>query len=258
MDRYFFSPIKPERAKDGGEAYLLEGYGLRQLIEGREGHQPLREFANIVQPPRTAAILVDAEFGKPYLTASQAFQQRPFPRKWVAEGRIPHGSALVCERGTVLLTRSGTVGRTTLAYTPHESSLISDDLLRITPREQESWGWVYAYLRAPKSRAMMMSQQYGHIVKHLEVGHVSDLPIPAIPNAKMADFNRRASYVLELREQAYAAISKAERHFESCLGIPNLTGGEGTAGFVVPSIRRLPTSQLRLDAAHYNPACLLS
>ena len=235
------------------EAYLLEGYGLIQLVEGRQGHRSLRELAGIFQPPRTTGVLVGPEFGKPYLTASQAFHQRPFPRKWLAESQIPHAADLSVDRGTILVTRSGTVGQATLAFTPHQSMLISDDLLRIRPHDKDSWGWVYAYLRSPKARAMMMSQQYGHIVKHLEVSHLNCLPVPPITDDKKADFARKANYVLELREQAFAAMSKAESYFESCLGSPSLSGHEGETGFVVPSILQLSSSQLRLDAARHNP-----
>ena len=235
------------------EAYLLEGYGLRRLVEERHGHLPLQELAEISLPPRTTAVLVGSKFGTPFLTASQAFHQRPFPRKWLAEGKIPHSTELAVERGTILTTRSGTVGRTTLAFAAHESTLISDDLLRIRSHQNETWGWVYAYLCAPKSRAMMKSHQYGHVVKHLEVGHLNQLPVPPMSSERMADFASRANHVLDLRDRAYEAITKAENYFESCLGSPDFSLVQGENGFVVPSISILTNPQRRLDAARHEP-----
>ena len=93
-------------------AYLLEGYGLRRLMEGRQGHIQFHELATTLQPPRTATVLVDADLGTPYLTASQAFHRRPFPRKWVAANKIRQGTDLEVDRGTILTTRSGTVSPT--------------------------------------------------------------------------------------------------------------------------------------------------
>ena len=52
--------------------------------------------------------------------------------------------------GTILVTRSGSVGRPTLAYSVHRVVVISDDLLRIKPIEKKNLGWIYAFLHAPQ------------------------------------------------------------------------------------------------------------
>ena len=93
------------------EAYLTEGYGIRLSIESRTGWERLDQLADVSQPPRTKAVLVNPDSGKPFLTASQIFDLRPFPRKWLAVEKIPHANALVVDRGTILVTRSGAVGR---------------------------------------------------------------------------------------------------------------------------------------------------
>jgi len=162
------------------EAYLTEGYGIRLSIEARSGWERVEQIADVSQPPRTKAVIVSPNSGKAFLTASQVFDIRPFPRKWLAVDKIPHADSLVADRGTILVTRSGAVGRSTLAFSPHLDALLSDDLLRIKVQDSKAWGWFYAYLRAPKVRAMMRTAQYGHIVKHLEVSHLYDLPVPKI------------------------------------------------------------------------------
>ena len=230
-------------------AYLLEGYGLRRLMEGRQGHILFNTLATTFHPPRTATVLVDADEGTPYLTASQTFHRRPFPRKWIALNKLREGTDLEVSQRTILMTRSGTVGRTTLAFTPHLSSLISDDLLRVKPLVERAWGWVYAYLRAPKTRAMMVSQQYGHVIQHLEASHLRALPVPSVTDSTMESFTWRATQVLELREQAYRSVNEAEQHFEACLGSSDIPANAGETGFVVPSI----TGSFRLDAAHHSP-----
>ena len=209
------------------ESYLSEGFGIRRLIEACPGFIRLGDLASISLPPRTKSTLVNPEEGNPYLTASQVFEQRPFPRKWLAEGKIAHARALSVKGGTILVTRSGSVGRATLAFKPHTSALVSDDLLRVQPREHQAWGWIYAYLRAPRVRAMMKSRNYGHIVKHLEVSHLKELPIPPVDKHIMAHFIGQASQVLAMRDQAFSAKMEAEAIYAQCLGVPDIKSSEG-------------------------------
>src|SRR5579859_5681706 len=145
-----------------GENYLESGYGLRLAMEARKsGWVPLRNAAHTWQPGRLKGILVSPDFGVPFLAATQVFDCRPVPRKWLSVDRIDDPEELYVSSGTVLVTRSGTVGRATLAHTPHDGILISDDLLRVEPRREDWRGWIYAYLRAPQGRSMMKAAQYG-------------------------------------------------------------------------------------------------
>jgi hypothetical protein len=235
------------------ENYLSSGYGVRLAIEARpKGWTRFSHPALVSQPPRTKATLVSSEYGRPFLAATQVFDMRPIPRKWLAVEKIAHANDLLVERGTILVTRSGAVGRATLAFSPHLSALISDDLLRVKPRDEKSWGWLYAYLRAPKSRAMMTSSRYGHIIKHLETSHLNSLPIPTLGNSMLKDFSRRAHEVLEFREKAYAVALEAETHFERCIG-PLRISDFGESGFVVRASRFLFGQRRRLDGLPHNP-----
>ena len=96
--------------------------------------------------------------------------------------------------------------------------LISDDLLRFEFKEEDWWGWIYAYLRAPTVRGMMKAAEYGHIIKHLETHHLDSLPIVCVDGQRRAQFGARAREVLELRDRAYKLTLEAERLFEKAFG----------------------------------------
>src|SRR4051812_9094659 len=67
------------------ESYLASGYGLRNLIEARKsGWDRLAKLATVLQPSRLKAIQVSPEFGVPFLAATQVFDLRPAPRKWLS------------------------------------------------------------------------------------------------------------------------------------------------------------------------------
>jgi hypothetical protein len=235
------------------ETFLSRGYGVRVGIAAKEGWASLSRFADVTQPSRTKATLVNPEHGKPFLAATQIFDVRPIPRKWLAPSKVAHVQTLFVKRGAILVTRSGNVGRTTLSFAPHLNTLISDDLLRIEVRDPRMGGWIYAFLRAPKVRAMMTSAHYGHVIKHLETTHLGALPVPCVHNRWLTHFEYRVSEILDLRDAAYTATLAAEQHFAQRVGPIKITG-RGEEGFVVKVNESLAKLRRRLEASAHNPS----
>lgn len=234
------------------ETYLSSGYGLRLSIEERAaGWKRLNDIARVTMPNRTKATLVSPESGVPFLAATQVFDIRPMPRKWLAVGKIEHAKSLVPEPGTILVTRSGIVGRAIVAGDSVKGCLCSDDLLRVTPVESGDWGWLYAYLRSPQARAMMSGAQYGHIIKHLETEHLGALPVPVVRPEIASEFQRRCREVLDLRNAAHRLTLEAEQRFEQCLG-PLKVKDWGESGFEARA-SALFTGRRRLEAIPHNP-----
>lgn len=234
------------------ETYLSGGYGLRLAIERRpQGWCPLSDLAKVWQPLRLKGIQVGAGEGTPFLAATQVFDVRPVARKWLALERTYAAAERFVRFGQILVTCSGAVGRATLAYAPHANTLISHDLLRVDTRDASMRGWIYAYLRAPQTRAMMSGAQYGHIIKHLETTHLNALPVPEVGADTAADYERRILRLLQLRNQSYQKTLDAERLFEDALGLSSIND-EGEAGFVVRA-SKLMHGRKRLDGAYHSP-----
>lgn len=235
------------------ETYLSAGYGLRLAIEAQpKGWLKLERLADVWQPSRLKGIQVSPESGTPFLAATQVFDLRPVPRKWLALERTEDANIRFVERGTILVTCSGSVGRATLAFAPHLKSLITHDLLRIAPRESKHWGWLYAYLRAPKARAMMTGAKYGHMIKHLEVSHLNALPIPDVNGELLDHFNSGVREILKHRDESYAATLEAEAHFAQCVGQVKIAD-VGESGFAVRASSTVFSNSRRLDASRHNP-----
>ena len=235
------------------ENYLSSGYGLRLAIQERAmGWQPFRNYAHVWQPSRLKGIQVGADFGTPFLAATQVFDIRPVPRKWLSIDRTHEASDRFVTPGTIVVTCSGAVGRATLAHAPHDRMLISHDLLRVTATDKGQWGWIYAYLRSPQARAMMTGAKYGHMIKHLETSHLNALPVPVVNDKWAQSFLKQTRSILDLRNRAHLLALDAEAAFERAVGLPALKD-RGESGYVVRASGTLFGGRRRLEASFHNP-----
>ena len=185
------------------------------------------------------------------MTATQVYDVRPTPRKWLSIDRTHDHAKRFVTTGQILVTCSGNVGRATLAHNTTKDILVSHDLLRIDARDQDWWGWIYAYLRAPSVRKMMKATEYGHIIKHLETHHLDSLPIVWVSDESRADYGSRAKDILEMRNKAYELTVEAEATFGGAFG--RLTDAEVDTSQFTTRARRLFAERRRLDAAYHSP-----
>lgn len=236
-----------------GDVYLTSGYGIRLALETQpDGWVPLSQLARVWQPGRLKGIQVGPKYGTPFLAATQVFDLRPVPRKFLSLERTNDSTNRFLQAGTIVVTCSGSVGKATMAFNMHEPLLISHDLLRVVPHTVQQWGWVYAYLRSPQARAMMSSAQYGHVIKHLEVAHLNALPVPQVSSKLAARFAQQTQEILDARNKAHTLFAQAEKLFEEAIG-PVVQGATGEKGFTVRS-RALSSGRRRMEATFNNPA----
>lgn len=235
------------------ETYLSRGFSLREAIEARPtGWKPFGDLARVEQPGRLKGILVSQEYGTPFLAATQVFDVRPIPRKFLALDKMETAKDCFVADGTILVTRSGSVGRSTLAHAPHRGVVISDGLLRVSAKDKRDYGWLYAYLHTSQVRAMTVGAQYGHIIQHLETSHLEALPIPTVDDATAAEFSRRVARILDLRDEGHRLTLEAEARFEKALGSLKVNDW-GDKGFTIKASKAFLGGRRRFDASVHNP-----
>ena len=234
------------------ENFLASGFGTRVAIESKaSGWSRLVDVARTWQPSRLKGIQVSPEFGTPFLAATQVYGFRPIPRKWLSLKRTGDHAQRFVEEGTILLTRSGSVGRATLAHPSFDGILISDDLLRIKANQEDWWGWIYAYLRAPTVRKMMKSARYGHIIKHLETHHLDELPILHLRQDFRTPYNQHASKIIDFRDRAHNLVDRAEAEYSNAISTPQELG-DGSSGFATKASAMFSRGR-RLEGSYHNP-----
>lgn len=235
-----------------GETYLTGGYAIRLQIESSGSlFSPVKTLGHVWQPGRLKGIRVAPQHGTPFLTATQMFDIRPAPRKWLAPAKTSDLARRYVMRDWILVTCSGNVGDAILGYTPHLGIIISHDLLRIVIEDESQRSYLYAFLRSRFGRAMLRSSQYGSVIKHLEPEHVQEIPVVLAPRALRDDVNDRIRLVFQLRDEAFVLSREAEKRFEVELAL-DLGGPTDETAYSISS-QPMIQGRRRLDAYHYNP-----
>ena len=232
------------------EAYLSDGFVVRsELRRSRLEVRALGELAKIWQPSRLKSIIVGPEHGIPFIAATQAFDIWPTPRKWIAPNKTPQLADLYVAPDCILVTRSGTVGNTIVAYSAHAGLAISDDLLRVEIADPRLRSYVYAFLRTWFGRAMMRGSHYGNVIKHLEVAHLEQVPVPILGRL-LDETHEQVSNVVASRDEAYRLDMSSRGKFEEAMHDRPDTANE--AGFAVPTAQ-IFGERRRLEANAYSP-----
>jgi type I restriction enzyme, S subunit len=231
--------------------YLSDGYGRRIALESRPaGWRRLEKWAKVWQPGRLTGVIVEPQDGIPYLAPGQIFEARPRARRFLSARKTIGIDACFVDPRTILVTRSGTVGKSTMAYDAHVDCVFSDDLLRVIAYRPEDSGWIYAFSRTGYFRSMAVSSQYGHVVKHLEVAHLSALPVIEPTDSARDEVHDLIAGAFDLRDEAIKLTKSAESEYSTALGLTDLP--PAGLGFAV-RMSTLANGRRRLDGHFHQP-----
>lgn len=180
----------------------------------------------------------DRKSGWPYLSASEAFQFRPTSNRWIAQDHAPkQAEDHFAKQGWILISASGTVGRTVVATKRLEKYFLTHDLIRVVPEQSCPAGYLYAFLSTWMGQALMSKDQYGSAIKHLEPHHLASIPVPLLPDYEQQAIHTEIMRAYALREEANELLDEADELLHTKLGLPRFDES------LVPYLPSLPRTQ---------------
>lgn len=213
--------LRQGEARLDARFYAQEVFAARCIIE-ESGFKtkPLQELATeIFYPARFKRIPSLPREGLLFLTAKELFFFRPQAKSFVSKDNTP--STCICRPGWLLVSRSGTVGRIALMTKRLANFAITDDAIRIVPKDPNITGYLYAFLSSSIGQPLITKDQYGSAIKHLEPHHLASLPVPLLPEAEQQAIHERVMEAYQLRDEANELLDKAESLFYKELGLPH-------------------------------------
>ena len=200
----------------------IDGRHARQAVNScRFGTVPFNSLiSSAYYPVRFKRIYCGAGAGVPFFLPSQINEIYPKPEKWISALTNCDKDELRLKRGNVLLTRSGTIGSVSFVSKTQESTVYSDDVIRITTSKPTDAGFLYAYLRSRTGNTILQTGKYGAVIQHIEPVHLADIPVPDAPDELKTKIHNLVVRSYELRDESNALLDEATALLVKELALP--------------------------------------
>ena len=201
-------------------------------IEGRQARQNLAQCKwNVVHLGdkfiedafylgRFKRIYVEEKDGVPFILPSQITEVYSKANKFISPATKVDIKSTRVERGQILLTRSGTIGVVSYVSKTLEDQSLSDDVIRIKTTEYS--GYIYAYLKSRVGRLLVVTNNYGAVVKHIEPEHLNRIPIPNPPAVLKQEIHDLIEESFKLRDESNQLLDAAQVLLKEALELPSI------------------------------------
>lgn len=161
-----------------------------RLIDGVSHKEDLSELGvSASETGRLKQVFVDEEYGAPFLTSGEIFQQTYQPDRFLSRKLLPEESEWATREGDILLARSGQVGgiigRGVWADRRFVGACVSVDVIRLAAQGSGILpGYLYAYLfLTDVGYRQLIRSAAGSSIPHLSAPDVLRLRIPRCDSA---------------------------------------------------------------------------
>lgn len=176
-----------------------------------------RVSKKVLLPPRFARVYVEEGYGSVLLGGKQIYELDPSAKKYISNSKHKEILELLqVHQNTILITRSGTIGKVVIVPPHWDKWIPSDDIIRVFPKSDEIAGFIYIFLKSDYGRVLIERFTYGSVISHIDDTHVSNIPFPLLKNKdiqkKINDLaleaNRKRYEAYKLEQQALKIVEK--------------------------------------------------
>lgn len=204
----------------GPKTYSGGGFSARQrIMSDSTDWQRLVDLAHVFRGPVHRRIYVrDSSRGVAYITAADV-NLADLPRDVLLSSILtPELPVLRVQPGWTLLSCAGTVGNATYVRGDFADCAVSQDMLRVVPRDETLSGYLFAFLSTNVGRSMVRMGTYGSVVDRIEPEHIVDLPVPTPPEALGSRVHGLIEGAATMRTMANRLLDEAAGYFDSEAG----------------------------------------
>lgn len=179
-----------------------------------------RVSERILHPNRFKRVYSTKENGVPFFGGKNLMNLNPLSGKYLALSQHEDviNNDLRVKENSLIVTRSGTIGKIVLTPKHWHDWIGSDDLLRVYPANNDIAGYIYCWLNSDYGNLLLKRNIYGAVVDHIEVLHIEETEIPLLNNyAKQKEINDLVLQANELRYQAYLKQQEAIKKMENII-----------------------------------------
>ena len=172
-----------------------------------------RVSKEVILPPRFARVYVDEGYGSVLIGGKQIFELDPSGKKYLSKTKHKDlMKKLEVVQNTILITRSGTIGKVVLVPKHWEHWIPSDHIIRVVPADSSIAGYLSVFLASEYGFPLISHYTYGSVVDEIDDNHVRSIPFPILKNVEVQQqINELALQANEKRYEAYKREQQALR-----------------------------------------------
>lgn len=198
------------------------------------------------------------EYGIPFLRGKDISIADLSCLPLISKKQVAKNPLFLVEKGWILITRSGSIGKT--AYVrPEMDGMACADALRVVPDPNKiPPGYLYAFLSSKFGVPLIASGTYGAIIQYLEPKHITDIPVPRLDLKTEWEIHDLVEKAAELRTKASIQIRDIQRDILAYFGdSPKFPVGQRHPHWCG---QRVASSKIfevgRLDSLFFNPVAI--
>lgn len=180
---------------NNGKYKTVPLYGNQGIVN--KAHYGSRLKRNYVTPEHENSI--------GFIGSSEMLDIYPRPVKFMVDGEKVHD--LHVKEGTVLLSRSGTIGNVTFVNKTLSKFLVSEHAIRLECTDNS--GYVYTFLKTKIGKKLVCSNIYGAVIQQIEPAHLTMVPVPDAPKEIKERIHNLIVESFKLRDESNELIDQA-------------------------------------------------
>lgn len=243
-------------------AYNIEAMNaLRKVKRNRYGYVNLLGQDGFIEDAfvgsRFKRIYTENPCDIPFFLPSDIENVYPKASKYISSKTDTDIESLRVKTNMLLMSVSGTIGKTAIVRNRLDNCVFSHDLLRVYFKGKYDLGYVYAFLNTEAGLLILQSNNYGAVIDHIEPEHLANVPIPNAPEELKKVIHNLIVESYDLRDKSNDLIDEAQALLYKELQLPdintikgkNYAENKGFKNYVVKA------SQLngRLDGSYHIP-----
>lgn len=188
-----------------------------------------------------------------FIGSSEMLDIYPKPVKYmVNDERVQD---LHIKKGTVLLSRSGTIGNVTFCNKTLSKFLVSEHAIRLECEDNS--GYIYAFMKTDIGKRLICSNIYGAVIQQIEPEHLSMVPIPDAPKEIKEKIHNLIVQSFDLRDESNELIDEATNLLIEELKLPSISELEKSSTKSSANVNafsiKLSNLAGRVDASYHLP-----
>lgn len=166
---------------------------------------------DVILPGRFKRVYVEEGYGCVFIGGKQIYELDPSEKKYLSKkNHAKIMNALAVKQNTLLITRSGTIGKVILVPKHWNQWILSEHIIRVIPSNVDIAGYMFVYLASQYAAPLIKRYTYGAVVDEIDDRHVREIPFPILKNhATQKKINTLALQANEKRYEAYQLEQKA-------------------------------------------------